>query len=48
MDGGTTLLLVSHSAEQSKQLRERAIWLDTGEVVWVGDAGEVWDAFIAW
>lgn len=42
LDGGTTLLFVSHSAEQVKQLCSKAAWLDHGKLVAFGDAEEVY------
>lgn len=44
--GGTTVLLVSHSMDQIKDLCNRVVWLDHGEVVEIGDAKEVCDKFI--
>ena len=32
LSGGTTLLFVSHSIEQVKQLCKRAIWIDRGRI----------------
>jgi lipopolysaccharide transport system ATP-binding protein len=40
-----TLLLVSHSNDQIKQLCEKAIWLREGEMVMSGGADEVCDAY---
>lgn len=39
--GGTTLLFVSHDAEQVKKLCKRAIWLDHGKLMADGPAEEV-------
>lgn len=41
INGGTTVLFVSHSIEQIKQLCSRVIWLDNGHVVEIGDAETV-------
>ena len=41
-----TLVFVSHSAEQVKSLCKRAVWLDHGEIVMVGDSAEVCDAYM--
>lgn len=43
---GTTLLFVSHDAEQVKRLCKRAIWLDHGTIVRDGPANEVCDAYL--
>lgn len=44
--GGTTLLFVSHDADQVKQLCKRAIWLDHGCVMCDGLAETVCDEYI--
>lgn len=36
LDGGTTLIFVSHSGEQVKELCEKAVWLDHGNLVYYG------------
>lgn len=41
-----TVILVSHSATQIKKLCTRAIWLDKGKMVMMGDAEEVADTFM--
>jgi len=41
-----TVLLVSHSAAQIKNLCNRAIWLDKGRMVMMGDAEEVADKYM--
>ncbi|MDU8924664.1 ABC transporter ATP-binding protein [Pasteurellaceae bacterium LIM206] len=38
LEGGTTLLFVSHSIEQVKELCQFAIWIDKGEVKASGEA----------
>ena len=43
--GGTTVLFVSHSVEQIKNLCDRAVWLDHGHVKMIGDAKEVCEAY---
>lgn len=40
MKGGTTLLFVSHSEEQVKELCQRALWLEKGERKFFGSATE--------
>ena len=47
LGGGTTLLFVSHSAEQVKELCKHALWLEKGRVVMMGESAEVCDAYIA-
>ena len=44
---GSTLLFVSHDAEQVKRLCKRAIWLDHGNIVQDGPSGPVCDAYLA-
>ncbi|WP_237566618.1 ATP-binding cassette domain-containing protein [Paenibacillus sp. EZ-K15] len=46
MDGGTTVILVSHSLEQIRQMCTRVIWLDRGNLKMIGDTDEVCDAYI--
>ena len=46
--GGTTLLFVSHDAEQVKRLCKRAIWLNHGHVMRDGAAAGVCDAYLDW
>lgn len=45
MSSGTTLLFVSHSAEQVCQLCQKAGWLKKGRVHMIGDANAVCDAY---
>ncbi len=45
MSGGTTVLLVSHSMDQIRQMCNRVMWLDGGKVKMVGDVQEVCDAY---
>ena len=42
---GVTVLFVSHSIIQVKRICNKAIWLEKGEVVMMGDAKEVCDAY---
>ena len=46
INGGTTVLYVSHSPEQVKQLCNRAIWIDKGKQIKVGDAKTVCDEYV--
>ena len=45
LDGGTTLLFVSHSAEAVLRMCDKAMWLDHGEAKMVGTAEEVMAAY---
>ncbi len=48
LERGTTLLFVSHDADQVKRLCSRAIWLDHGKLMRDGPAVEVCDAYVDW
>lgn len=41
MSGGTTVLFTSHSIEQIKEMCDRVIWLDHGNVMEIGEPKEV-------
>ena len=45
MSGGTTVLLVSHSAEQITEMCSRAIWLEKGTMKMIGPAADVCRAY---
>ena len=45
MSGGTTLLFVSHSTEQVRQLCQKAVWLKKGQIQMMGDVDTVCDAY---
>ncbi len=45
LDGGTTLLFVSHSADAVLRMCKKAMWLDHGEARMVGDAEDVMKAY---
>lgn len=45
LSGGTTLLFVSHSAEQVKELCTKAAWLDHGNLMAFGDTEEIYDMY---
>lgn len=45
INGGTTVLYVSHSLESIKELCNKVIWLDHGKVVMMGDTKEVCDKY---
>ena len=46
LSGGTTLLSVSHNIDEVKRLCQKAVWLDRGKVIKIGDVTEVCDAYI--
>lgn len=46
IQGGTTVLYVSHSIESIRRLCTRVAWLDHGRLVMLGDANEVCDAYM--
>lgn len=43
---GTTIVFVSHSVEAVRDLCERAMFLDNGEVIAIGDADEVVNTYL--
>lgn len=45
MSGGTTVLIVSHSIQQIRELCSRVIWLDGGKIKMVGKTKEVCDKY---
>lgn len=45
MGGGTTVLFVSHSIKQIREMCDRAVWLDHGEVRACARTAEVCDAY---
>lgn len=45
MSGGTTLLFVSHSTQQVRQLCQKALWIKKGRVQMYGDVDEVCNAY---
>ena len=47
MGGGTTVLFVSHSIEQIREMCDRAVWLDQGLIKMMGKAEDVCQAYIA-
>ena len=44
-DSGATVLMVSHGIDQVRELCQRALWLDQGEIQLMGTANEVCDAY---
>lgn len=47
MKGGTTLLFVSHSENQVRQLCQKAVWLKKGEIQMFDDVDKVFACYIA-
>lgn len=47
MGGGTTVLFVSHSIEQIREMCDRAVWLDQGLIKMMGKVGDVCQAYIS-
>ena len=45
MANGTTVLIVSHSIDQIRQLCDRVLWIDKGKMIMLGSAQEVCDAY---
>ena len=47
LDGGTTLLYVSHNIDEVKRLCDHVVWLDHGEARMIGDVTTVCEAYMA-
>ena len=47
MSGGTTVLFVSHSLPQIREMCDRVVWLDHGKLKMIGDTQQVCDAYEA-
>ncbi|CAH0438854.1 MULTISPECIES: ABC transporter ATP-binding protein [Clostridium] len=47
MEGGTTVLFVSHSLEQIRELCSKVVWLDHGTVKRIGDVEELCDEYLS-
>mgnify|MGYP000681077121 CR=1 FL=1 len=45
MKEGTTILFVSHSAEQVKKICQKALWLEKGQMKMIGSAVDVTNAY---
>ena len=45
MGGGTTVLFVSHSLDQIREMCNRAVWLEHGQVKALGRAADICDAY---
>lgn len=46
LDGGTTLILVSHNIDDIKRLCDHAAWIDHGNLVMTGHVNEVCDKYM--
>ena len=46
LDGGTTLLYVSHNIDEVKRLCDHVIWIDHGKMRMIGETGPVCDAYM--
>ena len=46
MDGGTTVLLVSHSIAQIRELCDKAIWIDNGHLRDIGEVNKICDKYL--
>jgi len=46
MSGGTTVLFVSHNIDQIREICNKVIWLDGGEIRMIGETAEVCDSYI--
>ena len=46
MDGGTTVLLVSHSIPQVRELCDKAIWIDNGNLKEFDEVNKVCDHYL--
>ena len=46
INGGTTVLFVSHSLESIKELCTKVVWIEHGEIVEVGDSKEICDKYL--
>lgn len=45
MGGGTTVLFVSHSLPQIREMCNKVIWLEHGKIIMAGDTASVCDAY---
>lgn len=46
MDGGTTVLFVSHSIPQVREICDKAIWIDNGKLREIGEVNKVCDHYL--
>ncbi len=47
LDGGTTLLFVSHGLDMVKRFCDRGLWLDEGQLRFIGDSGVAVEKYLA-
>ncbi len=47
MNGGTTVLFVSHSIEQIEEMCDRVLWLQDGSIKMLGETSEVCSGYIS-
>lgn len=47
LSDGTTLLFVSHSIDQVRELCKQAVWINRGDIMQIGEVNEVCDAYMA-
>ena len=45
MDGGTTVIIVSHSVDQIRNMCDRALWIEKSVTKMIGPALEVCSAY---
>ena len=45
MNGGTTVLLVSHNMKQVREMCSRVVWIEHGQLQMIGDTKTVCDAY---
>ncbi len=45
MDGGTTIVIVSHAIDQIERLCDRVMWIEKGKLKMIGDTKEVCQAY---
>ena len=46
IDSGTTVLIVSHSIQQIRELCQKVIWVDKGKIKEIGAANTVCDHYL--
>ncbi len=46
MSGGTTVLFVSHSLDQIREMCDRVVWLEKGQVKMLGKTDQVCDSYL--
>lgn len=46
MEGGTTVILVSHSIDQVKRLCDRVAWIEKGKIKMIGETEEVCNMYL--